>query len=62
MRPVVTGRRRPHSRQYSWNGSYGVPQLVLGLCAGALYALGGGLWPAILAHAIHNGVVLLVAQ
>lgn len=42
-------------------GSYGVPQLVLGLFAGALYAWGGGLWPAILAHAIHNGVVLLLA-
>jgi membrane protease YdiL (CAAX protease family) len=40
-------------------GSYGLPQLVLGLCAGALYAAGGGLWPAILAHAMHNGVVLL---
>ena len=40
-------------------GSYGLPQLVLGLIAGALYALGGGLWPAILAHAVHNGVVLL---
>jgi membrane protease YdiL (CAAX protease family) len=43
-------------------GSYGVPQLVLGLLAGALYAWGGGLWPAMLAHAIHNGVVLLVGQ
>jgi membrane protease YdiL (CAAX protease family) len=40
-------------------GGYGVPQLVLGLIAGALYAAGGGLWPAILAHAVHNGVVLL---
>ena len=26
MSPPLTGRRRPHSRQYSWNGSYGVPQ------------------------------------
>ena len=26
MSPPETGRRRPHSRQYSWNGSYGVPQ------------------------------------
>lgn len=43
-------------------GSYGVPQLVLGLLAGALYAFGGGLWPAILAHATHNAVVLLTAQ
>jgi membrane protease YdiL (CAAX protease family) len=42
-------------------GSYGLPQLVLGLIAGALYAFGGGLWPAILAHAMHNGVVLLSA-
>lgn len=40
-------------------GSYGLPQLVLGLAAGALYAAGGGLWPGILAHAMHNGVVLL---
>lgn len=43
-------------------GSYGVPQLVLGLLAGGLYAAGGGLWPAILAHAVHNGFVLLMAQ
>ncbi len=43
-------------------GSYGVPQLVLGLLAGGLYAVGGGLWPAILAHAVHNGFVLLMAQ
>jgi membrane protease YdiL (CAAX protease family) len=42
-------------------GTYGVPQLVLGLLAGGLFALGGGLWPAILAHAIHNGVVLLAS-
>jgi membrane protease YdiL (CAAX protease family) len=42
-------------------GTYGIPQLVLGLLAGALYAWGGGLWPAILAHAIHNGLVLLAA-
>jgi membrane protease YdiL (CAAX protease family) len=39
-------------------GSYGVPQLVLGLLAGALFARGGGLLPAMLAHALHNGVVL----
>jgi membrane protease YdiL (CAAX protease family) len=39
-------------------GSYGIPQLVLGLLAGALFATGGGLWPAIVAHALHNGVVL----
>ncbi len=43
-------------------GSYGVPQLVLGLLAGALYAFGGGLWPGILAHAIHNGLVLLAGS
>ncbi len=43
-------------------GSYGVPQLVLGLLAGGLFALGGGLWPGILAHAVHNGVVLLAGQ
>lgn len=41
-------------------GSYGVPQFILGLIAGALYAWGGGLFPAMLAHAVHNGVVLLV--
>jgi len=35
---------------------------VLGLLTGALYAFGGGLWPAILAHAVHNGVVLLAAS
>lgn len=40
-------------------GTYGLPQLVLGLVAGALYAFGGGLWPAMLAHAMHNGVALL---
>jgi len=26
MAPRCTGSRRPHSRQYSWSGSYGVPQ------------------------------------
>lgn len=39
-------------------GTYGVPQLILGLLAGALFAKGGGLWPCIIAHALHNGVVL----
>jgi membrane protease YdiL (CAAX protease family) len=39
-------------------GTYGVPQLVLGLLAGALFAWGGGLWPCIVAHAAHNAVVL----
>jgi uncharacterized protein len=43
-------------------GTYGVPQLVLGLCAGWLYARGGGLWPGILAHALHNAVVMLLAS
>jgi membrane protease YdiL (CAAX protease family) len=43
-------------------GTYGVPQLVLGLLAGWLYASGGGLWPGILAHAAHNGVVLLLGR
>jgi membrane protease YdiL (CAAX protease family) len=43
-------------------GTYGVPQLVLGLPAGGLFAIGGGLWPGILAHAVHNGVVLLVGK
>jgi membrane protease YdiL (CAAX protease family) len=39
-------------------GTYGAPQLVLGLIAGALYARGGGLAPGILAHAAHNAVVM----
>lgn len=39
-------------------GSYGVPQLILGLAAGALVARGAGLGPAMLAHAAHNGLVL----
>jgi membrane protease YdiL (CAAX protease family) len=42
-------------------GTYGVPQLVLGLIAGALYARGGGLAPGMLAHAAHNAVVLWFA-
>ncbi len=42
-------------------GSYGVPQLLLGLVAGALYARGGGLGPAMLAHAVHNGVATWAA-
>jgi membrane protease YdiL (CAAX protease family) len=42
-------------------GSYGVPQLALGLVAGALYARGAGLLPAMLAHATHNAVVLWAA-
>jgi membrane protease YdiL (CAAX protease family) len=40
-------------------GTYGVPQLLLGLVAGALYRAGQGLGPAIVAHAAHNAVTLL---
>ena len=40
-------------------GTYGVPRLVLGLVAGALFAAFGGLGPGMLAHAVHNGVVVL---
>ncbi len=43
-------------------GTYGVPQLVMGLLAGWLFARGGGLWPCILAHALHNGVVLALTR
>lgn len=43
-------------------GTYGVPQLVLGLFAGGLFRLCGGLWPSILAHAAHNATVLLLAS
>ncbi|HET6335583.1 MAG TPA: type II CAAX endopeptidase family protein [Polyangiales bacterium] len=43
-------------------GTYGVPQLILGLLAGWLFARGGGLWPSIVAHALHNGVVLLLGE
>jgi membrane protease YdiL (CAAX protease family) len=39
-------------------GSYGLPQLLVGLVAGALYARGRGLGPAIVAHAVHNGLSL----
>jgi membrane protease YdiL (CAAX protease family) len=42
-------------------GSYGAPQLVLGLLAGGLYARSGGLGPSILAHAAHNALVLSLA-
>ncbi|MCU0681934.1 MAG: CPBP family glutamic-type intramembrane protease [Polyangiaceae bacterium] len=34
-----------------------VPVLLLGVLAGALYAFGGALLPALLAHATHNAVV-----
>jgi membrane protease YdiL (CAAX protease family) len=43
-------------------GSYGVPQFILGLVAGALFAASGGLWPGIVAHAIHNAVVVLLLR
>jgi membrane protease YdiL (CAAX protease family) len=39
-------------------GGYGVPQLVVGLIAGWLYANGGGLASAVLAHAAHNATVM----
>jgi membrane protease YdiL (CAAX protease family) len=40
-------------------GSLYVPQLVLGLIAGALYFFSGSLLPGILAHAAHNAVAFL---
>jgi membrane protease YdiL (CAAX protease family) len=43
-------------------GTYGLPQLVLGLCAGWLFRYSGGLWPSILAHAAHNATVLLLSR
>jgi membrane protease YdiL (CAAX protease family) len=43
-------------------GTYGIPQLVLGLLAGWLFARGKGLWPSILAHAAHNAVVLFLGS
>jgi membrane protease YdiL (CAAX protease family) len=39
-------------------GSYIVPQLIMGVIAGALYAWTGALLPGLLAHAMHNGLVL----
>ncbi|MCC6620753.1 MAG: CPBP family intramembrane metalloprotease [Deltaproteobacteria bacterium] len=39
-------------------GTWLLPQLVLGLAAGALYARWGGLAPAMLAHATHNAIVI----
>jgi membrane protease YdiL (CAAX protease family) len=41
-------------------GSLYVPQLVLGLIAGALYVWSGGLLPGMVAHAVHNGLALLL--
>ena len=43
-------------------GTYGVPQLILGLFAGGLFRYCGGLWPSILAHAAHNATVLLLSR
>jgi membrane protease YdiL (CAAX protease family) len=43
-------------------GTYLVPQLILGLFAGALYAWSGGLLPGLLAHAVHNALVLLMSR
>ena len=43
-------------------GTYGLPQLVLGLMAGALYVRAGGLAPSMLAHAAHNAVVMWFAS
>jgi membrane protease YdiL (CAAX protease family) len=43
-------------------GSVYVPQLILGLLAGALYARSGGLLPGILAHAVHNGLATFLSQ
>jgi len=42
-------------------GTWLLPQLVLGLAAGALYARFRGLGPAMLAHAAHNAVVIVWA-
>jgi membrane protease YdiL (CAAX protease family) len=39
-------------------GSYGVPQLMVGLVAGSIYARGHGLGPAIVVHAAHNALVM----
>lgn len=40
-------------------GSLYLPQFTLGLLAGALFARGGGLLPAMLAHVVHNALGLL---
>jgi membrane protease YdiL (CAAX protease family) len=39
-----------------------VPQLVLGLVAGALFARTGRLRPGVLAHAGHNAVLVIVGM
>jgi membrane protease YdiL (CAAX protease family) len=43
-------------------GSVYVPQFILGLLAGALYAGTGGLLPGILAHAVHNGLATFLSR
>jgi membrane protease YdiL (CAAX protease family) len=43
-------------------GSFYVPQLVLGLIAGALFFWSGALLPGILAHAVHNGLATLLGS
>lgn len=40
-------------------GGYGLPQLVLGLLAGAVFRSSGALLPSILGHAAHNLVAVL---
>lgn len=39
--------------------TYGAPQLLLGLVAGALFDRSRGLLPSVIAHAAHNAVVLM---
>jgi membrane protease YdiL (CAAX protease family) len=39
-------------------GTYGLPQLLLGLVAGALFQRTGTLLPGVFAHAVYNGVLL----
>jgi membrane protease YdiL (CAAX protease family) len=43
-------------------GTLYVPQLILGLLAGGLYFWSGGLLPGMLAHAVHNGLTVLLGQ
>jgi membrane protease YdiL (CAAX protease family) len=42
-------------------GGYLLPQVILGALAGALYAWSGALLPGMLAHAVHNGLVLFLS-
>ena len=39
-------------------GSPWVPQFAMGLVAGLLWSRSGGLGPSMVAHAVHNGLVL----